>query len=61
MYRYRRIRSFFYSYTLFVTGKARSAHGYTCMQLFVSDKGYVFVVSMKSVSKFLQALKMFAK
>ena len=31
------------------------------MQLFVSDKGYVYVVAMKSVSKFLKALKMFAK
>ena len=31
MHRYRRIRSLFYSDTLFVTGKARSAHGYTCM------------------------------
>ena len=38
-----------------------SARGYTCMQLFVSDKGYVFVVAMKRVSEFLQALKMFAK
>ena len=31
------------------------------MQLFVSDKGYVFVVAMKSVSEFHKALKMFAK
>ena len=61
MHRYIRIRSFFYSDTFFVTEKARSAREYTCMQLLVSDKGYVFVVSMNSVSEFLQALKMFSK
>ena len=31
------------------------------MQIFVSDKGYVFIAAMKSVSKFSKALKMFAK
>ena len=31
------------------------------MQIFVSDKGYVFIAAMKSVSEFLIALKMFAK
>jgi len=31
------------------------------MQIFVSDKGYVFVVLMKSPSEFPKALKMFAK
>ena len=31
------------------------------MQLFVSDKGFIFVVPMKSESKFLLALKLFAK
>ena len=31
------------------------------MQLFVSDKGYVFVVPMHSASEFTQALRMFAK
>ena len=31
------------------------------MELFVSDKGYVYVVAMKNVSEFSKALKMFAK
>ena len=31
------------------------------MQIFVSDKGYVFIAAIKSVSEFLKALKMFAK
>ena len=31
------------------------------MQIFVSDKGYVFIAAMKSVSEFPKALKMFAK
>ena len=31
------------------------------MQIFVSDKGYIFIVAMKSVSEFPKALKMFAK
>ena len=31
------------------------------MQIFVSDKGYVFIAAMKSVSEFPKALKMFSK
>ena len=31
------------------------------MQIFVSDKGYVFIATMKSVSEFPKALKMFAE
>ena len=31
------------------------------MNIFVSDKGYVFIAAMKSVSEFPKALKMFAK
>ena len=31
------------------------------MQIFVSDKGYVFIDAMKSVSEFPKALKMFDK
>ena len=31
------------------------------MQFFVSDKGYVFIVPMKSASKFPKSLRMFAK
>ena len=61
MLRYRRIKSHFFTDTFFVTKKGTSARGYTCMQIFVSDKGYVFVVPMKSVKEFPKALKLFAK
>ena len=61
MLRYRRIKSEFYTDTFFVTGKAKSTRGYTCMQIFVSDKGFVKVYHMRKVSEYPQALKMFAK
>ena len=61
MLRYRRIKSFFFTGTFFVTKKAASSLGYTCMQIFVSDMGYVYVTAMKSVSKFSKAPKLFAK
>ena len=34
---------------------------YTCMQIFVSDKSYVFIAAMKSVSEFTKDLNFFAK
>ena len=43
MLRDRRIKLFFYTDTFFVTKKAASNRGYTCMQLFVSDKGCVYI------------------
>ena len=61
MLRYRSIASEFYTDTLFVTGRAQSTWGYNCMQIFVSDKGYVKVYPMSKVSKYPQALKKFAK
>ena len=36
-----------------------SSRGHTCCQLFVTDKGYVYVVPMKSCSEVLQAVKQF--
>ena len=60
--RYRRlIDSVFFTDTMFVTGKAKSTRGYTCAQVFVSDKGFVWVHLMKSVSDYLTALKGFCK
>ena len=56
MLRYRRIKSYFFTDTFFVTKKAASSRGYTCMQIFVSDKGYVFIAAMKSVSEFPKAV-----
>ena len=61
MLRYRRIKLYFFADTFFVTKKAESSRGYTCMQIFVSDEGYVFIAAMKIVSEFPKALKMFAK
>ena len=50
MLRYRRIKSQFFTDTFFVTAKAKSTRGYTHMQIFVSDKGYVKVYPMKSLT-----------
>jgi hypothetical protein len=61
MLRYRRIKSFFFTDTFFATGKAKSLRGFTCMQLFVSDKGFVKVYGMTSPKEFPSALKMFCK
>ena len=61
MLRYKRINTHFFTDTFFVTKKAKSIRGNTCMQLFVSDKGFVFVVPMKARSEFSDALKLFAK
>ena len=61
MLRYRRIKSYFFTDTFFVTKKAASSRSYTCIQIFVSDKGYVLIAAMKSVSEFTKSMKMFAK
>ena len=61
MLRYRQINSRFFTDTFFVTKRAKSTHGNTFMQFFVSDKDFVFVVPMKSKGGFPSALKVFAK
>ena len=38
-----------------------TSHGNTCCQLFVTDKGFVYVVPMKGRKDILQAVKQFAK
>ena len=64
--RYRLIASFFYIDCFFVTNK-RGQHmamitcGFTCMELFVMDKGYVFLLPIHSASEFTNALQLFAK
>ena len=48
--------------TFFATKNAgKSSRGYNCMQLFVTDKGFIHVVPMKSRSEIPKAMKMFAK
>ena len=61
MLRYRRINSFFFTDTFFAKGDAKSSRGNTCMQLFVSDKGYVAVYPMTTKSKFKDCLHLFCK
>ena len=62
MLRYTRIKEYFFMDTFFATKKAgKSSRGNSCCQLFVTDKGYVYVVPMKSKSEVLQAVKQFAK
>ena len=61
MLRYKRINTHFFTDTFFVTKKAMSTRGNTCMQLFVSDKGFVYVVPMKSKADFPDALKQFSR
>ena len=48
--------------TFFATKKGgRFSRGHTCCQLFVTDKGFLYVVPMHRKSEALQALKQFAK
>ena len=62
MLRYRRISEFFFMDTFFATKTAKkSSRGYMCMQLFVTDKGFVYVIPMKSKVEVPQAVKAFAK
>ena len=62
MLRYKRIDEYFFMDTFFATKKAgKSSRGHTCCQLFVTDKGFVYVVPMKSKKEALQAVKQFAK
>lgn len=62
MLRYKHISEYFYMDTFFATKKAKkSSRGNTCCQLFVTDKGFVYVVPMKSKSEVIHAVKQFAK
>ena len=48
--------------TFFATKKAgKLSRGNACFQLFVTDKGFVYVVPLKSRTEVLQAIKQFAK
>jgi len=62
--RYKRfIDTVFYTDTLHVTGKAKSTRGYTCVQVYVSDKGFIYCHLMDAInqSEYLQALKAFCR
>ena len=51
MLRYKRISSLFYTDTFF-SSKVISKRGFSMMQLFVSDKGFVKVYGMRSEKEF---------
>ena len=62
--RYKHLKEYFYMDTLFATSKSgKSSRGNTCAQLFVSDKGFVYVVPLKQEGQgqILQAIKQFVK
>ena len=62
MLRYKRIKEFFWMDTLFATKNGgKSSRGNYATQLFVTDRGYVCVIPMKSESEVSKALKIFAK
>ena len=60
--RYKRIKDYFFMDTFFATKKGgQSSRSHTCCQLFVTDKGFIYVVPMKKKSDLLHAIKQFAK
>jgi hypothetical protein len=58
---YKKLKSCFFSDTLFVTGKAKSSQGNVCAQLFVSDKGVIVIYPMQNQCDYFLALWQFAK
>ena len=62
MLQYRRINQYFFMDTFSATKKGgTSSRGNTCCQLFVTEKGFIYVVPMKRKSEVLSAIKQFAK
>lgn len=62
--RYKRfVDSIFFTDTMQVTGKAKSTRGYTHVQVYVSDKGFIFIHFMTGINQkeYLQALKAFCR
>ena len=62
MLHYKRIKDYFFMDTFFTTSKGgKSSHGNTCCQLFVTEKGFIYIVPLKQKSEVLQEVKQFAK
>ena len=62
MLRYKHINEFFYMDTFFATGKAgKTTRGNSCMQIFVTDKGFVWVCPLRKESDIHLAVKLFFK
>ena len=62
MLRYKRIKEHFFMGTFFsIKTAGNSSRDNTCCQIFVTYKGFVYVIPMKSKPEVLQAVKQFAK
>ena len=61
MLRYQRLDEIFYTDTLKISKKCKSYRGNTCAQVFVSDKGYIYVCPMRKEADYYDALKQFSK
>eukprot|EP00957_Ditylum_brightwellii_P135713 10349584-Ditylum_brightwellii.AAC.1 len=60
--RYKRIKEFFCMGTFYAMKNAgKSSRGHTCCQLFVTDKGFVYVVPMQKENEVMLAIKEFVK
>ena len=60
--RYKRLNTFFFTDTFFATSKGgKSSRGNTCVQLFVTDKGYVCLIPMKKEADAHKAYRQFFK
>jgi hypothetical protein len=58
---YRKLKSKFFTDTMFATKKARSLRGNTCCQVFVSNCDFISLYPMQQESEYPLALKQFAK
>ena len=62
MLRYRHVREYFYMDTMFASKRSgATTRGNTCLQLFVTDKGFVFVCPLKRKADVPYAIKLFFK
>ena len=61
MLRYKCINTHFFMDPFFVTAKAVLEWKCTCMQLFVSDTGFMYVYPMELKSEIPMAVKVFAE
>lgn len=59
--RYRRLKSIFFMDTLIIGQNCHSVRGYKFVQVFVSDRGFVYLYLMESLTEIPNALKMFSK
>ena len=61
MLHYKRIKSTFFTDTMYVTAKAKSTRGNTCAQIYVSDKAFLAAYPMRDTKSYINSLKQFAK